>query len=239
MGTKGSGNPDHMPIFFHQRFLGVQVVHILRPVFNGRIPEGSPFLYKEFYGTGMEIGHIVTGCRAALNEMAGRPFFHDDQGMFKLPCSRRIQPEITLERHFHMNTLRYIDEGTAGPYGIVKGRKFMVIRSDELSEIRFDQFRVFLDCRLEIHVNNALFFQFLLDIVVYHFRIVLGTYTGQGLLLRFRNTKTVEGFPDIFRKILPPGLHVRLRTDVSIDMFHIELRNIRRPGWNIQFIINF
>ena len=88
----------------------------------------SRLFHVQLDSTGMEIRHIVTGCRAAFDEVAVRPLFDDDERMLELSCARCIQPEITLERHLHMDALRHIDEGAAGPDGIVQCRKFMIIR---------------------------------------------------------------------------------------------------------------
>lgn len=77
--------------------------------------------------------------------MAVSAFFNDDQSMFELSRTRRIEAEITLQRHAYVNALWNVNERAAGPHSIVQCSKFMVIRSDELSEIRFDQIRVFLD----------------------------------------------------------------------------------------------
>ena len=159
--------------------------------------------------------------------------------MLKLTGSRRIQPEIALKGHSYVNALRYIYKRAARPDCIVKRRKFMVRRRDELPEILLNQFRIFLYRRFKIHINDALFLQLLLDIMVNHFGIILSPYTGQRFFLRFRNAQTVEGIADILRQILPFGLHVRLRTDISIDIPHVQLGNIRCPRRNIQFLINF
>ena len=65
----------------------------------------------------------------------------------------------------------------------------MVIRSNQLTEVRSDQIFIFFDGRFKIYINDTLLFQFFLHIVIHHFRIVLGAYAGKRFLFRFRNTE--------------------------------------------------
>ena len=238
MRAEGAGYPDHVSVFIDERLLRVQVVHVLRPVFYGRVAQRRAFFHVQLDSTGVEIGHIVTGRRAALNEVAVCPFFDDDERMLELSCARCIQTEITLERHLHMDALRHIDEGAAGPDGIVQRRKFMIIRCDQFPEVRLDELRVFLHSRLKVDVDDALLFQLFLDIVINHFRVVLRADTGERFLLRFRDAEAVESVTNILGKILPAGFHVRLRTHIGIDVLHIQLGNVRPPWWEVQPIVN-
>ena len=238
MRAEGAGYPDHVSVFIDERLLRVQVVHVLRPVFDGRVAQRRAFFHVQLDSTGVEIGHIVTRCRAAFDEVAVRPLFDDDERMLELSCARCIQTEITLERHLHMDALRHIDEGAAGPDGIVQCRKFMIIRCDQLPEVRLDELRVFLHSRLKVDVDDALRFQLFLDIVIDHFRVVLRADTGERFLLRFRDAEAVKGVTDILREILPARFHVRLRTHIGIDVLHIQLGNIRSPRREVQLIVN-
>ena len=238
MRSEGAGDPDHVSVFIDERLLRVQVVHVLRPVFNGRVAQCRAFFHVQLDSTGVEIGHIVTRRRAAFDEVAVRPLFDDDECMLELSRARCIQTEITLERHLHMDALRHIDEGAAGPDGIVQCRKFMIIRCDQLPEVRLDELRVFLHSRLKIDVDDALLFQLFLDIVIDHFRVVLRADTGERFLLRFRDAEAVKGVTDILGEILPARFHVRLRTHIGIDVLHIQLGNIRSPRREVQLIVN-
>ena len=238
MGAERTGHPDHVAIFLDEGLLGIQVVHILRPIFNGRVAEGSAFLYEKLYRPGMEVRHIVTRRRAAFDEVAVCSFFYDDERVLELPGPRRIEAEITLERHPDLHALGHINKRAAGPYGIMKRRKFMIIRRDEFPEIRLDELGIFFHCGLKVHINDALLLELLLHIVIHHFGVVLGAHAGQRFLLRLGNPQAVKGIADIFRQILPAGLHVCLRPHIGIDMGHIQLRNIRAPWREIQRIIN-
>ena len=90
MGAEGAGNPDHVSVFFDQRFFRIQVVHVLRPVFNGRVAQRRAFFHVQLDSTGVEIRHIVTRRRAAFDEVAVRPLFDDDECMLELSCARCI-----------------------------------------------------------------------------------------------------------------------------------------------------
>ena len=186
----------------------------------------------------MKIGHIIPWRRTAFNEMAVCPFFDNNQGMLKLACAGRIQAKITLQRHTHMDAFRHIDERTARPYRIMERCKLMIPRGNQLTEVRFDQIFIFFDGRFKIYINDTLLFQFFLHIVIHHFRIVLGAYAGKRFLFRFRNTEAVKSVANILRQIFPPRLPIRFRADICVDVIHIELRNIGRPGWHVERLVN-
>ena len=112
MGAKGTGHPFDGASFLHLGPLGIQVIHVFRPVFNRGITELRIPTHKQFYTACVKIGHIIFRCGTSLNKVKVRPFIHDDQCMFKLPRSRRVQPEIGLQRYFHGNSRRHIDKGT-------------------------------------------------------------------------------------------------------------------------------
>ena len=61
----------------------------------------------------MEVGDIVPWRRAALDEMEPCPFFYNDKGVLELPCPRRVQPEVGLQRNLHLHALWHIDKGAA------------------------------------------------------------------------------------------------------------------------------
>ena len=187
----------------------------------------------------MQVCHIILRSRTALNEMTGSPFINDDQRMFELPRTRSIQAEVALQRHRHLYPFWHVDKRTAGPGCVMQRRKFMVRRRNQSAEDRSDQIFILLDCRLKVHVDNALLGQRFMNIVVNDLRIILSTDTGERSFLRFRNAQTIKGITDILRQLFPASFHICTRPDIGIDMRHIKIGNIRHPRRNIQLIINF
>ena len=157
------------------------------------------------------------------------PFTDNDQGMFKLSSSWRIETEITLQRNFNINSVRNIDKGAAGPNSAMQSGKLVICRRNKLHEVTLDDIFIFLKCRIKICIDNALLDKVFLDAVINDFRIILGTYTRKGSLFRFRNAQTVKGILDIIRNVVPVRLHLRIRTDIGDDIGHIKTADIRAP----------
>ncbi len=188
MGTKGTGYPLNNAILLHQGTLGVQIHHISRPVLNGGIAKPCTLSYKKFYASCMEVGYIIFRCTAALNKVQAGVFLQNNQGVLKLSCTCCIKAEIGLKRNIHMYSLRHINKGTAGPYGTVKGSKFVILWWNQLHKVFLYQILIIPQGCFHIRIYNTLLYQILLDAMVYHLRIILGTYTGQGGLLCLRNS---------------------------------------------------
>ena len=110
MGAEGAGHPLDPSPLLDQRPLGVQIVHVFRPVLDRGIAQCRALLDKQFHTARMEVRHIVFWCGTALDKMQIRPLIHDDERVFKLPCSRRIEPEIGLQRNRHRHARRHIDK---------------------------------------------------------------------------------------------------------------------------------
>ena len=82
---------------------------------------------------------------------------------------------------------------------------------------------------MEVGVDDPLLHQFILDAVVHHFRIVLGTYSGQRSLFGFRDPQTVEGIFDVLGEIIPAGAHPGIGPHVGDDIGHVQAADIRAP----------
>ena len=126
MGAEGAGDPLDRAALFHQRTLGIQVVHVLRPVFNRRIPQRCIFANIQFHTASVQICDIIFRCRTAFNKVQVCTLFYNNQGMFKLSSTLCIQSEIGLQRNRYGYILRNIYKRTARPNCTVQGCKFMV-----------------------------------------------------------------------------------------------------------------
>ena len=96
VGAEGTGNPLDRAALCNRGPLGVQVVHVFRPVLDGGIAKLCIFSDEKLHAAGMKVGHVIFRCGTAFNEMKARSLIHDDQRVLELACSRRIQPEIGL-----------------------------------------------------------------------------------------------------------------------------------------------
>ena len=221
MGAERPRHPFDQAVLFHQRPLGIQVHHVARPVFNGRIPQPRPLFYIQFHAAGVKIRHIITGSAAAFNKVQAGILFADDQRMFKLPRPRRIQTKIGLQRNIHMHAFRHVHKGTSGPDRPVQRCELMIFWRHKLHKILFYNIFVFVYRRLKVRIDDPLVAQFFLHPVIHHFRIVLRPYPRQGGSFRFRNPQTIESGFDFFRHFLPVPRHLPARTDIRDDVVHI------------------
>lgn len=84
VAAEGAADPLDVAVLVHARTLGVEVVHVLRPVFDGRVTQVRALAHKELDGTGMEVCHVVLGRGAALDKVQVGVVFDDDERMLKL-----------------------------------------------------------------------------------------------------------------------------------------------------------
>ncbi|CDE94069.1 unknown [Acidaminococcus sp. CAG:542] len=155
--------------------------------------------------------------------------FHNDHGMFELTGSRCVQPEIALEGNGHVHPFRHVHKGSAGPYCPMEGGELVVRGRNQLHEMLPDNVFIFFHSRIEVGVDDTLLYQFVLDAVVHHFGVILGSHPGQGGLFRFRDSQTVKGVLDVFRQIVPVGTHPGIGAYVSDDVGHIQAADVRTP----------
>ena len=153
-----------------------------------------------------------------------RALVDDDQRVLKLACSGRVEAEVGLQRDLDICPRRHIDEGSAGPHRAVQSREFVVLGRHQLHEVGADHVRVFPAQRaLEIRVNDALFGDFLADVVVYQLGVILGAYACQGLTLGLGDSQTLESVLDIFRHVFPVRVHaLGVGAHIGDDVVHVE-----------------
>jgi hypothetical protein len=96
MGTERTGHPLDGAALFDQRALGVEIVHIFRPVLNRRIAQMRVLRDVQFHTARVQVGNIVFRRGAALDEMQVSALAQNDQRVFKLAGARRVQAEIRL-----------------------------------------------------------------------------------------------------------------------------------------------
>ena len=129
-----------------------------------------------------------------------------------------------------MDSLRHIDKGATRPYSTVKSRKFVILWRNQLHKVFLYQILIIPQGSFHIRINHTLLYQIFLNTVIYHLRIILGTYASQGGLLCLWNTQAVKGGFNVLRYILPLAGHLGIRLYIGNDFIHVQLREIRTPG---------
>ena len=179
MGSKRTGNPFNRTAFLYNCPFCIEVIHIFRPVFNGRIAQLCIFLHIKLHASGMKIGYVIFRSRTSFDEMQACTFIHDNQGMLKLSCTFGIQTEIGLQRNGYLHSLRHINKGTAGPHCSMQCCKLVIPWCHQLHKILTHHIRIFTgQCTLHIGIDNTLCSDFLTNIVINQLGIILGTHTG-------------------------------------------------------------
>ena len=180
MGAEGSGYPLHRAALFDDGTLRVQVIHILRPVLDGRVAKLRILADIELDAAGMQVRDVVLRCRAALDEVELCPLIHDDQGMLELSGARGVQTEVGLQRDLDGDALRDIDEGAAGPDRTMECRELMIRRRYEVHEVIPDHICIrTVQGRLDVGIYDALLLDLLLEVMIDELRVVLCADAGE------------------------------------------------------------
>ena len=239
MGAERAGHPLDHAALLHERAFCIEVVHIFRPVLDGRIAQLGIFLYIQLHTAGVEVRNVIFRRRAALDKMQTRALIDNDECVLKLARTLGVQAEIRLQRDGHLHALRHIHERATGPDRAVQGRKLMVARCDELHKILVHHVGVFaLECALHVGVDDALCSHLVLNIVVHELGIVLCADTGERFAFRLRDAETLKGVFNILRDVLPVVFHVGLRANIGRNVVHIQSLDGRPPVRNRHLVID-
>ena len=120
---------------FDPRTLGVQVVHILGPVFNRGVAHARTLTDENLDAACVQVGDVVLRGRAALDKVQVCALVHDNQGVLELARAGGVQAEVGLQGNVHMHARRDVDEGTAAPHSAVQRRKLVVRGGHALHEV--------------------------------------------------------------------------------------------------------
>ena len=239
MRAERAGDPLDRAALLHKSTLGVEVVHILRPVFDGRIAQTRVFADKQLYAARVQVRHVVFRGGAAFDEVQIRALVYDDQRVLKLARARRIQAEIALQRDFHLHALGHIHKRAARPNRAVQRGKLVIRRLDQLHEVFFHHVGIWAGQRaFHVGVNDALCGDFLAHIVIDQFGVILRAHARQRFALRLRNAQPLKRVFDILRHVAPLGLHTRIRADIGDDVIHIQPFDGRAPVRHAHVLID-
>ncbi len=222
-------DPFHQGVFIGDGPLGDQVVNVIGPVLNGRVPAATVFLDDDLDHGRVQALRRVHGGRAALDVMDLRPLLDDDQRALELAHVLGVDPEIGLQRHINLDPGRNVHERAAAPDRRVQGRELVVLDRDDRREILLDQIGVFAHRGVGVDEDHALLLQVFTEAVIDHFRFVLGAHAGQELAFGFRNAQLIERILDLGRHVVP-GLSLAVgRLHVIVNIIEIEFRQVAPP----------
>ena len=177
-GAEVAVDPFHRRVLIGVGSLGHQVVHIVGPVLNGRVPDSGTFQRDQFHHRRVErIGGVDRGC-AAFDVVNAGTGFGDDESAFELAHIFRVDTKVSLKWNVHLHARRNPDERAAAPNRAVQCGKFVVVGGDDRAEILLDQLRMLLESAIHVQENDALILEFLLQGVIDDFGFVLGRDSG-------------------------------------------------------------
>ncbi len=83
-GCRRSRTPTRCAVLVHACTLGVEVVHVLGPVLDGRVAQVRTLTHEKLDSAGVEVGYVVFGRGATLDEVQVGAVLHDDERVLKL-----------------------------------------------------------------------------------------------------------------------------------------------------------
>ena len=231
VAAKRARDPLDLAFFLNTRAFGVEVVHVLRPVFDCGVAQMRPLAHKELNGAGVQVRHVVLGRRAALDKVQVGVVLHDDERVLKLARACRIQAEVALQGELQLGTSGNIHKRSARPHGAVQGGKLVVGGRDERHKLLVDELfparlveRLFNAGVHDAHVGGRL-----LHVVIHKLGVVLGAHAREVASLRLGDAQPLKGVLDVVGHRVPIGLLVGVGLHVGNDVVHVEARDAGAP----------
>src|SRR5574344_1388312 len=232
-----TAHPFHSAALFNERALGVQVVHVLRPVLYRAVAEVCSLLYIQLNAACMEIRNIVFWRRASFDEVQVCALINDDERVLELTGTCCIQSEIRLERNLHLHILGNVDKAAAAPHRSVQRRKLMVSRRNKMHEIFLHHSGIRSGKRaLHVSIHDALLAHFVLHIVVDKFAVVLCADPCKRLALSVRNAELFKRVLDVLWNVSPLCGHLGLWLHVRDNLLYVEVLDVRPPVRFVYFV---
>src|SRR5260364_61955 len=230
-GTDIAVDPLHRAAFFDVSALGDEVVHVVRPVLDGRITAASVLFDDDLDDRGVQGIRLVDRGSAALDVVNVRALVDDNQGPLELSEILGIHTEVGLQRDGAVDTLRHVDEGATRPHRRVEGGELVVTERDSAGKMLAEELRLLLERSVSVEEDDTLLAELLVNLVVNHFRLVLGGNAGnQPILLSLRDTQTVVGVLNIGGKVLPGRCLTLLGTHEVLDLVKVNRADVNTPG---------
>ena len=205
--------------------LGDQVVDVVRPVLDGRVPAARVLLHDDLDDRAVQRVRRVDRRGAALDVVHVGALVDDDQRPLELAHVLGVDPEVRLQRDLDVHALRHVDERAAGPHRGVQRGELVVADRDHRAEVLLEELLVLAQRGVGVEEDDALLLQVLADLVVDHLGLVLrGDAGDQPLLLRLRDAQPVVGVLDVGGQVVPAGRLLLGRAHEVLDVVEVDAR---------------
>ena len=169
--------------------------------------------------------------------MSDRIILDDHQSVFELSSGARIHPKVRLEWFTDLDSLRDIEKGPTRPHRTMERGERVIRHRDTLHEVFPDEIFVFVDRQRHIFEHHSFLTEFILEIVIDDFTVVLCSYSGQHFSLGFWDTETVECVFYLIRNIIPIlCITDTFRSGIIADVIEIQFCKIRSPLGQLFFV---
>src|SRR5699024_6323292 len=204
LGADVAVDPLHGRALLAGGALGDQVVHVVRPVLDGRVAAPATLLDHDLHHGRVQRVGGVDRRGATLDVMHVGILVDDDQGPLEHAHVLGVDPEICLQRDLHVDTRRHVDERATRPHRGVQRGELVVTGRDDGAEVLLEDLRVLPQRGVGVEEQHTLLLELVVDLVVDDLGLVLGGDTGdQPLLLRLRDAELVVGGLDVGRQVVP------------------------------------
>src|SRR5215204_197623 len=229
-GTEVAVDPLDGRVLVGRAPLGDEVVGVVRPVLDGRVPYPRARLCDKLNDRRMKRVRSIRRGRAALDVVDVGVLVGDDERPLELAHVLRVDPEVRLKRDIHANAGRDVHERAARPHGRVQRREFVVVRRDDGPEVLLDDVLVLAQSRVHVQEDDALLFELLLQGMVDDLGLVLRPDACQALPLGLRDAELLEGVLYVVGHIVPGAALVLHGPDVVVDVVVVHFGEVAAPG---------
>ncbi len=177
LGADVAVDPLHRRALVRRGPLGDEVVHVVRPVLDRRVPDAGVLLHDDLDDGRVQRVRRVDRRGAALDVVHVGALVGDDQRSLELAHVLGVDPEVGLQRDLDVDALGHVDERAAGPDRGVQGGELVVADRDHGGEVLLEQLGVLAQAGVGVDEDDALPLELLVDLVVDDLGLVLGSDT--------------------------------------------------------------
>src|SRR5258708_22033106 len=211
--------------------LGYQVVHVFRPVLDGRIAYTCALLYADFHDCAMQAIASVAWCGTALNIVYIGTRGNYDQRALELAHILCIAARVGPQRDLNAHPLRHVYEAPPAPHSAVQRCKFVVRWRNDPAEVLLHEVRIQAQSRVHVGKDNTQLLNIFTYLVVDSLTLVLGRHACQELTLGLRYAQAVKSILNLSRYIFPRLTLLLHWLDIIVNFVEINARQLSTPGW--------
>ena len=231
LGADVAVDPLHRGALFTGGAFGDEVVDVVRPVLDGRVPHAGVLLDDDLHDRGVQRVAGVDRRGAALDVVNVGALVGDDQRPLELAHVLGVDAEVGLQRDVDVDARGHVDEGAAGPHRRVERGELVVADRDDGREVLLEDLRVLPERGVGVEEEHALLLQVLTDRVVDDLGLVLrGDAGDEALLLRLGDAELVVGVLDVLGQVFPAGGLLLAGPHEVLDVLEVDRVEVGAPG---------